>query len=87
MEGKQSCSVVWAPHLNPHTFSQVSEQSQTGLAATMLNFYTKGLLVLLDFSSISFIILFIIPQGYSYPRPSAHVALSVQGDINTPEGD
>lgn len=70
MEGKQSCSVVWAPHLKPHSFSQVSEQSQTGLTATILNFYTKGLLVLLDFSSISFIVLCIIPQGYSYPRPS-----------------
>lgn len=64
-------SVVWAPHLKPHTFSQVSEQSQTGLTATVLNFYTKGLLVLLGFS-ISLIVIFIILQGYSYPRPSAH---------------
>lgn len=62
----------------PCTVFPVSKQSEAGLTVAIFNVHTEGLLVLFCFSLI---ILFIIPQGYSYPRALAHMALSVWEDF------
>lgn len=79
MEGKLIPAQSWALRLKPCTVFPVSKQSEAGLPVTIFNFYPEGLLVLLAFSSISLITVFIIPHRDSYPRAFAHMALFCLG--------